>query len=94
MELFELRQGVEFDCVEDDLAACLPSGSLIILNHTGKIIFQDLVLEKRARSEAAKHLSEAFGISESDAFADVDSFIDQLISKDLIRRAPKAANPR
>ena len=94
METFELAQGVEFDCIENDLAAYLPSGSLIILNHTGKVIFQDLILEGLTCVEAAKHLSELFGVAESDAIVDVGDYANRLISKGLIRLALEMANPR
>lgn len=84
--------GVEYDCIEDDLAAFLPSGDLIILNRTGKFIFQDLVLEGRTGLEASRHLSEAFGINESRASSDAGEFIDLLVSKGVIRRAAEVAS--
>ena len=61
----------------------IEEGSMLTLNPTGSIIWQQLS-EGRAPAQIAAHLAAEFRISQEQACADVNEFLEQLKAQGLL----------
>ena len=61
----------------------IKGGSMLTLNPTGSIIWQQ-ISEGRTATQIAVRLASEFGISEEQACADVNDFVEQLRAQQLI----------
>ena len=71
----------------------IKGGSMLTLNPTGSIIWQRLS-EGHAPAQIAAQLASEFGISQEQASADVNEFLEQLEAHQLIESGESADSPR
>jgi Coenzyme PQQ synthesis protein D (PqqD) len=71
----------------------IKGGSMLTLNPTGSIIWQRLS-DGQTPAQIAAQLASKFGISQEQASADVNEFLEQLEAHQLIESEESAGSPR
>lgn len=71
----------------------IKGGSMLTLNPTGSIIWQRLS-EGHTPTQIASQLASEFGISQEQASADVNEFLEQLDAHQLIESRESSGSPR
>ena len=83
--VFSIRENIAWREVDNKVAIVAPlSQELIILNHTGSWLWQQIANAPASGTDLCRSLMEHFSIDESQARSDVDGFLAELREKDLI----------
>src|SRR5258707_14906414 len=69
----------------------IKGGHMVTLNPIGSIIWQQL-RDGQSREQIAAHLASEFGISQEQASADVNEFLEQLETQHLIESAESSGS--
>jgi hypothetical protein len=69
----------------------IKGGHMVTLNPTGSVIWQQLS-EGHSREQIATHLASEFGISQLQASADVNEFLEELQAQHLVESAESSGS--